>query len=81
MRGLPKFVNHKWFIDFLHGVISLPDATSFDKTVRLAANTRLALCLVVTPFCKQSRPRSGISYKWSEFGKMEKSKKHLPGEI
>ena len=28
-----KSINHQWFIDFilLHGVISLPDATSYDK--------------------------------------------------
>ena len=24
-------VNNKWFIDLLHGVILLPDATSYDK--------------------------------------------------
>ena len=26
-----KSINHKWFIDLLHGVISLPDATTYDK--------------------------------------------------
>ena len=28
-----KSVNHKWFIDFMHGVIVLPDAMSYDKNV------------------------------------------------
>ena len=26
-----KYVNHWWFIDFRHGVISFTDATSYDK--------------------------------------------------
>ena len=29
---LNNYVNHKWFIDLIHGVISLPDATSCDNT-------------------------------------------------
>ena len=27
-------VNKKWFIDLLHGVILLPDATSYDKYIK-----------------------------------------------
>ena len=38
-----KSVNHKWFIDILHGAISLPDAMSCDKHVLLKSR---AMCFV-----------------------------------
>ena len=29
-----KSVNHQWFIELLHGVLLLPDATSYDKNIK-----------------------------------------------
>ena len=33
-----KSIKHLWLIDFLHGVISLPDATSYDKSILCCIN-------------------------------------------
>ena len=38
-----KSIKYKWFIDLLHGIISLPDATSYDK------KRYLTLYLIETP--------------------------------
>ena len=35
-----KSVNHKWFIDLLHGVISLPDATPYGKYIHIISVAR-----------------------------------------